>query len=123
MSHQIVSLGDKKYSVDKLRTLVKNFPITTIPVEKIVYNIHDKIWKDKEGQFSAACVLIQRFEPRFIAHYERIMFANMDYPILITSTYKILDGYHRFNKAKIQSQPYINAIVVSRDILNQALIV
>jgi hypothetical protein len=120
MSHQTVSLGDKKYSIDKLRELVKDFPVTTVPVEKIVYNIHDRIWRDKEGQFSAACVLIQRFEPRFAAHYERIAFADMNFPILITSNYKILDGYHRFNKAKLQSQPYINAIIVSRDILNQA---
>lgn len=118
---QTVIIGENKYSVDKLRTLATG-PIIVVPVEKIVYNIHDQIWQDKEGKFSAACVLINRFEPRFIKHYERIAFANMDYPILITSHFKILDGYHRYNKAKLQSQPYINAIIVTKDHLKNALI-
>ncbi len=121
MSHQTVLVGEHLYSIDKLRALIKG-PIIAVPVEKIVYNIHDQIWQDKEGKFSAACVLINRFEPRFIKHYERIMYADMSYPILITNHFKILDGYHRYNKAKLQSQPYISAIIVPRDILKQAII-
>lgn len=119
-THQTILVGEKKYSVDKLRELITG-PVIVVPIEKIVYNIHDQIWQDKEGKFSAACVLINRFEPRFIKHYERIAYANMDYPILITSHFKILDGYHRYNKAKLQSQPYINAIIVTKDVLAKAI--
>lgn len=120
---QYVIIGEQKFSIGKLRELTKDVEPVMIPMEKIVYNIHDQIWKDKEGKFSAACVLLQRFEPRFNAHYERIAFADMSFPILVTSNYKILDGYHRFNKAKLQSQPYIKAIIVHRNILKLAKVI
>jgi hypothetical protein len=120
---QVVTIGQKRYDVDILREEAEKIPIVYVKLSRINYNINSKIWRDQNGKFSVGEVIRNRFNPRFANHFDRIKNADLNYPILINKKYKILDGYHRYNHARLFNKEEIPARIITQEILEKAEII
>ena len=54
-------------------------------------------------------------------HESRIQYADMNYPIFITSNYEVIDGCHRIHHALRANDIYIQAIVLSKNDLEECV--
>ncbi len=53
-------------------------------------------------------------------HYERIMNADLDYPIFVNNDYVILDGRHRFAKSKyVEKNTFIRTCMIPDEALEE----
>lgn len=90
-SGQTYSDGEYVWEVDRLLTLVSEQE--PVMVQVAMFPPFDvRIWANRLSQVTA----------RFIVeHGERIMLADLFYPILLTPEGEIVDGYHRLAKARL----------------------
>jgi disulfide oxidoreductase YuzD len=51
----------------------------------------------------------------FLHHLERVMSADLNYPIILSEENLIFDGVHRLMKAKYLGMQYINYVKFSKD--------
>lgn len=56
-----------------------------------------------------------------IEHYNRILQANLKYPILVDVHYDVLDGLHRLAKAYKQGKKKIKVKILTRDVLEKSI--
>ena len=83
-----------------------------LPIEKIEV---DKLW---ERYSKAWCwqhneeIINHDF---FLHHMQRILDADLDYPIILSEEYYIFDGVHRLVKAKHLQHKYIYCVQYSKD--------
>jgi hypothetical protein len=108
--------GVKFYCVECLHTWVgKNNPKRVIVPHAIIernLENNDVSWDGISGQFAHSCGQGE--------HYERIMNADMNYPICINDNYVILDGCHRFAKSKYKlKETLISAYIIPQETLSE----
>ena len=120
---QVVTIGQRRYDVDILRREAESLPIVKIRLSQINYNINSKIWRDQNGKFSVGEVIRNRFHERFVGHFDRIKNADLNFPILIDKKHKILDGYHRYNHARLFNKDEIPARIITSEMLEKAEII
>ena len=54
--------------------------------------------------------------------YNRIIHADLRYPIIITEKYKVIDGMHRLAKAYLKDKKYIRAYIIDKQIMKKFII-
>lgn len=89
-----------------------------VPMQKIStpnIDLSFKGWEDDKGDsYSPNDVL--KNPSKYPDDYDRIVNANMKYPILLTETF-IIDGVHRITHAIINGMKTIRAIIVPKHII------
>jgi len=87
--------GETEYRVVDLHELAKDLPTFKMPLEGI--NLNERPWG--EPNINSFCY-----------HIKRIENCNFDYPIILTPTGYICDGWHRVVKAIIEGRETITAV-------------
>ncbi|REE68746.1 hypothetical protein A8990_13611 [Paenibacillus taihuensis] len=109
MKHKHGRVRDGKrhiWDVEKLWELSKNLPVHIIMIDSIK-ELDQDCWFADSKNTSVPTI-------RNVAlHCQRIINANMDYPILLCSDGQLIDGGHRIAKALIDGKSEINAIYIT----------
>jgi hypothetical protein len=121
-------IGDanETFSVEKLIYLTQDIESVEIPVADLVYLLHVKCWDDTWSDEVSPMDVLRRPKSSFVAeHYERILRAELEHPILIgikqtTKQYQMYDGAHRLAKAWKDKRRSILTKIVPDEILYQA---
>jgi hypothetical protein len=139
-------MNGKKYSVDRLFKITKNIKIHKVPIADLVSHLTNKSWEYKhEGNADIAPIEViesPKKNRKYTKHHNRILNADMQYPILVymmedepddkttpssaktTSKTKsvIVDGLHRLSRAYIEKHPTINVRYVTNKQLDKVFI-
>ncbi len=122
------TLGEYVYSnkliIKFINSNVKKIKIEQIPIKDLMPNLYNKEWEDLNNNFdefiSPHDVLINK--SKYSKHWEKIINAELDYPIVITNNYTILDGTHRFTKALLSGKKDINVYIFNSFLLDKFII-
>ncbi len=109
-----------EYSVDMMIAYVNVMKLKpeSVNIEENMWQIDQNVW----GDYSPSDVLANPERKKFAKNVERIREADLKYPILMTSRYQIIDGYHRFLKAVKQGKKEIKAYILEPHILRKFVI-
>lgn len=113
--------NEKIYSVNLMFCYIdKHKPkITYLNTKKLFEQLKYPSW----GDISPFDVINNMNNEKFMDHKNRILNANMDYPIIIEKkTNIIIDGLHRLAKAYILKKKKINAYVFDEKIMDKFVI-
>lgn len=88
------------WNVNKLIELCKDFPILSIPL-KDIREINEPYWFPPE-------VIVTTKD--IIEHMKLVNEASLDYPIILCSEGRIIDGMHRVAKAILLGHTHIKAV-------------
>lgn len=112
---------DKIYHIKDLVDITKDNMIIVVPVEQFEHLLEHKIWENEDGNRIKPSQVISTKTPT--SHYQRILDADLNYPILIRRTPQnelvICDGYHRLCKAKMTHITFINAKYINDEQFNK----
>jgi ParB-like chromosome segregation protein Spo0J len=82
-------------------------PVVQLPVAELAPQLEEKVW----GDWSPMTVLAKMDAKKYAANAARIRKADLKYPIIITGTGTIVDGYHRAAAAVLKERTHIDAYV------------
>jgi len=127
-------MNGKKYSVDRLFKITKNIKVHKVPIADLVGQLVNKSWEYKhEGNADISPIDVienPKKNRKYTKHYNRIMNADMQYPILVylmddeteAKTSVIVDGLHRLSRAYIEKHPTISVRYVTNKQLEKVFI-
>lgn len=142
-------MNGRKYSVDRLFRITKNIKVYKIPISDLVYHLKDKCWEYKNegvGDISPLDVLeTPKKNKRYAKHYNRIINADMQYPILVYIVKEetdanqnldeetedpmsgkeptvIVDGMHRLARAFMEKHKTIDVRFITKRQLDKVFI-
>lgn len=117
---QTTSKGKNVYSVDLMFAYINIFKpeITKIKLDIINYNIYTKGWG--EGNISVNDVL--KNPQKYKDDYNRIINADLKYPIIMDIKGNIYDGVHRYIKSKLLNKKIIKVYLFDDKLLNKFII-
>jgi hypothetical protein len=138
-------MNGKKYSVDRLFKITKNIKIHKIPISELVHHLKYKSWEYKNEGVADISPLDVLENPkknkRYVKHYNRIINADMQYPILVyvvkndddnadadisnsnnQESTVIVDGLHRLSRAFMEKHPTIDVRYVTNKQLEKVFI-
>jgi ParB-like chromosome segregation protein Spo0J len=75
-------------------------------------------WEDRDGVKYSAIDVIHEPE-KYVEDMERILRADMQYPIIADSNGDIVDGMHRLTKAHIEGQETIDAYIFDCELMEK----
>ena len=115
------SKGKNVYSVDLMIAYINIFKpkCHKININDIKYDIHAKGWGNS-GNISVNDVLEN--PKKYKNDYDRIINAELKYPIIMDTKGNIFDGVHRYFKAKILNKKCIKVYKFSDSLLNKFII-
>ena len=91
---QMVQLGDCKYYIARLITLVKDFEVMEIPLCHLnVYYTYEKLTLRD-----------------MVMHINAVNDADLSYPIILDEDGEVMDGRHRIMKALVNGEKTIKAV-------------
>lgn len=114
------------YLVDLMFMYIKHKkPLyTTINIKSLISQLKDKTWdctiNDKTTRCSPINVINNK--DKYVNHYNRIIKANLDYPIIMNKNGIIIDGVHRLSKAYLNNNDIINAYIFNNALMEQFII-
>ncbi|SDX46189.1 hypothetical protein [Paenibacillus sp. CF384] len=94
------------WDVEKLWALSKSLPVQPIQIDSIM-ELDQDCWFT--GSRNTPIPTIRNVA----LHCQRIINANMEYPILLCSDGHLIDGGHRIAKALIDNKSEINAVYIT----------
>lgn len=94
------------WDVEKLWELSKNLPVHKIKIDSIK-ELDQDCWFADSGSRPIPTIRNVAF------HCQRIINANMEYPILLCSDGQLIDGGHRIAKALIDEKSEIDAVYIT----------
>lgn len=108
------------YSVDMMiaYTNIHGHPVVKVPIEEFLPQLNTKVW----GEWSPMNVIEKMDVKKYKEDAERIRHANLDYPVIVTGKYTIVDGYHRVAKAYLEKKKSIDAYVFDSVLMNRFII-
>lgn len=114
------SIGKNVYSVDLMFAYINIFKpkATKIILSDINYDTNVKGWGDSD--ISVNDVL--KNPKKYKDDYDRIINANLKYPIIMNTKGIIFDGVHRYIKSKMLNRKSINAYVFDDKLLKKFII-
>lgn len=136
-------MNGKKYSVDRLFKITKNIKVHKVPLTELVQHLNNKTWEYKDegvGDISPINVIENpKKNRRYTKHYNRIINADMQYPILVYNIKPddddtpadekrpgapnvIVDGLHRLSRAYIEKHPNISVRYITNKQLGKVYI-
>ena len=98
--------GLMAWDIDRLVRLSANLPIQTIPLESIK-ELDEPYWS--LGDNKPTC-------RDFIQHMQLAKESDLNFPIILSSDGRIMDGMHRVCKAFMEGRKNIQAVVFSKHI-------
>ena len=114
-----VSRGGSRYDNLKLFKLIDQYPLTPVRkhLKKLTYVLDIPIW---DNDITPRTVI--KNPQKYKNHYNRIVNANLNYPIHINKDGTITDGYHRVIRALLLGDKTIKAYIVPQSIYRKAII-
>lgn len=89
---------ERVYAVARLWKLSESFESFSHPLTAL--DLSSQVW------FHGRCPSIEEV----IQHYDKVLAADLDYPILLDADGRVMDGYHRIVKARLQGDTTISAV-------------
>lgn len=89
---------ERVYNVSRLWSLTADFERKSIEIDSL--SLNKRVW------FNGVCPTI----PEIACEFEKVLVADLSFPIILDQSGSIMDGYHRIVKAKIQSDRHILAV-------------
>lgn len=102
-SNQIFSTNGREYDVNKLFELAKDIPEEEVDLADYVDQLKDYVWTEGDSEKKIRPIDIDESSE----HWQRMLDADLDYPILIGPNNEIMDGYHRLARAFFLRKPKI----------------
>jgi hypothetical protein len=112
--------GKNIYSVDMMIAYLNTVghPVVQLPVEDFGPQLEEKVW----GDWSPMTVLAKMDAKRYATNAARIRKADLKYPIIVTGTGTIVDGYHRAAAAILKERTHIDAYVFRPALMNKFIL-
>ena len=107
------------YSVDLLIEYIKYSEVEPVELalSDVDYSITDEKWAEGQAAISAKDVFCNK--KKYAEHLERIIYANITSPIIVTEDGVIIDGCHRMAHAYWFNYETIPAHIISMPFLEQ----
>jgi len=93
--------GFNAWDVDKLVESTRNFPVRSIPLSDIA-ELDENFWYNGEKDIPTVRSLVE--------HMQLVQETDLEYPIILSSSGRVMDGMHRVAKALMQGQKEIRAV-------------
>jgi hypothetical protein len=108
------------YSVDMMMAYVNTnkLKVAKLSIQDNMWQLDQPVW----GDYSPTDVLAHPEKKKFAENIQRIKHADISFPIFVTSTYQIIDGYHRFLKAVKQNETTIKAYVFDTTLMKKFIV-
>ena len=103
VNKQTVSILGKTFLISEIYELVKDRNSFRVPISRFDRDMVDASWFE-DG------VAPNMKEMNF--HIERIMNAELKYPVIYLRDRGLLDGWHRIFKSKIQGLDYVDVVLI-----------
>jgi hypothetical protein len=109
------------YSVDMMFAYLNSnkHPVETLSIEKLEPQLDELVW----GDWSPMTVLEKMDTKKYSENAERIKKADLSYPIIVTGKHRIVDGFHRLARAKLEGKKTIKVQVFDAPLMHKFLIV
>lgn len=91
------------YEVSRLWQLAAELPVAEVAISK--FDLKNVPWHNRKRPHLQS----------LIGHMQKILKADLSYPIILNSRGKIMDGYHRLARACLEKREYILAVQFSED--------
>ncbi|MDD2518639.1 MAG: ParB/RepB/Spo0J family partition protein [Bacilli bacterium] len=98
-----------------------NYPTKAMNIKKLEWHFDMPFWNYDNKWYNLKPIDVIKDNSKYKDEYNRIMKANLDYPIDIMKNkdkYVILDGLHRLVKAKILGYSKVNVRIIPRTEIN-----
>ena len=92
---------------------------TKLNVDDLKFNLDYNCWANNVRPID---VLNDMKNKKYKDELTRIKNANIKYPIILDSNYKILDGYHRYVKHIIENKKTINVYIFDKKLMKKFII-
>lgn len=89
---------EEVYVVARLWRLTAELPVEDVPIESL--DLDRAVW------FHGRCPKLTEV----LKHFEKVLAADLDYPIILSAEGKIMDGFHRLMKARLQGLRTIDVV-------------
>lgn len=108
------------YSVDMMFVYLKyhKHPVTKINVSDLVKTLEYQGWGNPSKGIRYSALDVLEKPKKYPDDYERIINADLSYPIIITKNY-IVDGVHRLTKAHLEGKKSIRAYVFDAKLMKK----
>ncbi len=98
--------GYYAWDVDRLVELSKDLPVIRIPLEEI-REIDENFWYGGEQDVPTCRSIVE--------HFRLVNETDLDYPVILSSQGRVMDGMHRVAKALLLGHQDIKAVQFSAD--------
>lgn len=111
----ICTVKSRQYTVKELVRATQGKPIISVTLSKLRHNLTETVWGD--GDLSPMVVIgaMKRGDDIHREHVDRILYAQLAYPLIINSAYEIMDGSHRLAHAYIAGNITVDCVMLTRD--------
>lgn len=108
------------YSVDMMMAYVNTnkIKVAKLSLQENLWQLEQPVW----GDYSPTDVLAHPEKKKYRENIQRIKDADLSFPIFVTSTHQIIDGYHRFLKAVKQNETTIKAYVFDTTLMKKFIV-
>jgi hypothetical protein len=108
------------YSVDMMMAYVNTnkIKVAKMSLQENLWQLDQPVW----GDYSSTDVLAHPEKKKYRENIQRIKQADLSFPIFVTSTHQIIDGYHRFLKAVKQNETTIKAYVFDTTLMKKFIV-
>jgi hypothetical protein len=111
------------YSVDMMFAYIYNSDIIPIKVkvERFMPFLTYLAWPNNDGTAYSPVYVLEHPEAN-LKHYNKVINANMSYPIIISIHDRVIDGVHRLARAYMDQKEYIDVYYFDEELLSKFII-
>lgn len=95
--------------------------IISKPVKSFIRYLYKYCWTDEYGE-PITPINVRNYPLLYPFHTDRVLNADMTYPILLYPNGAIFDGMHRLLRAYCQKSSYIDTITIPENVLKKFII-